>query len=140
MRHAILYLLLGGAPLHPTLESCTPAHLLYPKHLLSPFRRANNSGNQRPAPRVAQRQGDYVDVPMLAASAVGPLGDVIGEGSSCIVYRAVYCGQEAAVKMLLCGHEPHAEALREATMYKVGGGMGDTPTQGLLPHLDSNTR
>ena len=85
---------------------------------------------------MAQRQGDYVDVPMLAASAVGPLGDVIGEGSSCIVYRAVYCGQEAAVKMLLCGHEPYAAALREATMYKVG--MGMHRPKAISPHLVSN--
>ena len=79
---------------------------------------------------MAQRQGEFVDVPTLTAAAVGPLGDVIGEGSSCVVRRAMYRGQEAVVKMLLCGREPYAAALREATMYKVGD---DALPQGFSP-------
>ena len=61
-----------------------------------------------------------VSVPLLAANMFGPLGDLIGEGSSCFVRLAKYHGQEAAVKMLMCSHQPYEVALTEATMYQVG--------------------
>ena len=53
------------------------------------------------------------------SNMLGPLGDLIGEGSSCLVRLSHYQGQKAAVKMLLCSHEPFKAALREATMYQV---------------------
>ena len=59
-------------------------------------------------------------MPLLTSSMLGPLGDLIGEGSSSFVRLAHYQGQKAAVKMLLCSHEPYRAALREATMYQVG--------------------
>ena len=54
------------------------------------------------------------------SSMLGPLGDLIGEGSSCFVRVAHYQGQEVAVKMLLSGHQPYEAALKEAAMYQVG--------------------
>ena len=61
----------------------------------------------------------FVNVPLLTADILGPLGDPIGEGSSCVVRLASCLGQQAAVKMLLCGQQPYEAALREATMYQV---------------------
>ena len=61
-----------------------------------------------------------VDIPLLTHNMLGPLGDLLGEGSSCFVRLAHYQGQKAAVKMVMCSRKPYEAALREATMYQVG--------------------
>ena len=71
----------------------------------------------------------FVDIPLLPIEALGPLNRdkaLQKGGSSCCVLRAVYLGQEVAVKLIHNSRDDYADACREACMYQVGVPGGGT--------------
>ena len=91
-------------------------HSFPPFHIHRKRPRGDPSCSSREAP-------GSVDIPFLPIEALGPLrrDEALRKGgSSCCVLRAVYLGQEAAVKLIYNSRDGYADACREACMYQVG--------------------
>ena len=90
-------------------------------HVFPPFH-VHRKGPETPSCS-GREVPEFVDIPLLPVEALGPLKRdkaLRKGGSSCCVLRAVYLGQEVAVKLIYNSRDGYADACHEACMYQVG--------------------
>ena len=102
--------------LHQIMSSLPPIFTLP----YSPF----HIRRKRPEhPSCSGREATWsVDIPSLPIEELGPLRrdkTLRKGGSSCCVLRAIYLGQEVAVKLIYNSRDGYADACHEACMYQV---------------------